>query len=93
MRRDWDFVSMSDYQADMRESGERAAAVVTAMRQRAEAAERMLAEVVLAAGGYVKVGDDARGRRDGPALTVMRNEYHRCLEFEARRAGDGETAT
>jgi hypothetical protein len=55
MRRDWDYVAMSDYQADMRESTETALAAIEYTSKRAERAEKILAELVLAAGGKIEI--------------------------------------
>lgn len=92
-RRDWDYVAFPDYQADMKESTDRAVAVISEMRRRAENAERVLAEVVLAAGGRVSIHDHVvHDLRRNVELTIWRNEANRTLEFEARRAL-GETAS
>jgi hypothetical protein len=85
MRKDWDFVAMPDYLADMRETAEQASGVITEMRRRVVAAERALAEVVLAAGGAVSVPDCQRQRIDAPTLTIWRNEKDQTIEFRARR--------
>lgn len=55
MRRDWDFVTMQDYSADMAESAAQAVHIIAQLRQRVQQLERVLAEAVLAAGGEIKV--------------------------------------
>ena len=55
MRQDLDYVTMPDYQADMKESAERAVAAITHFKKRAERAELMCSLAVLAAGGKVEI--------------------------------------
>jgi len=55
MRQDFDYVTMADYRADMKESSDRAVSVIEHMKKRAERAELMCALAVLAAGGKVEI--------------------------------------
>lgn len=55
MRRDWDYVSMSDYAADTKEIAETAAAALLSMRKESDTTKRMAMEAVIAAGGSVTV--------------------------------------
>lgn len=50
MRKDWDYVELSDYEKDMKESSDTAVRAINFVRERAEKAEKMLALVVLSAG-------------------------------------------
>ncbi|MFB6449234.1 hypothetical protein [Bradyrhizobium tunisiense] len=55
MRENFDYVTMPNYVADMKESTDRAVSVIDHMKKRAEKAEMMLALAVLAAGGKVEI--------------------------------------
>jgi hypothetical protein len=55
MSEDFDYVSMDSYQADMRETARLAGAAIEKLRRRAEQAERLAMELVLAAGGKIVV--------------------------------------
>lgn len=86
MRRDWDYVAMSDYQADMRQSAETALAAIEYTRKRADRAEKLLAELVLAAGGRIEVyrnylGDPTRKIEIEQAI----NDANNTVVFRARR--------
>jgi hypothetical protein len=54
-RRDWDYVEFADYQSDMRETTERATAIISGLRQERDAAENLVLALVHAAGGEVRV--------------------------------------
>lgn len=54
-RRDWDYVNFADYEHDTKEIVERSAAIIQDVRNRLVQAERLLAEVIIAAGGQVKL--------------------------------------
>jgi len=84
MRENWDFVSVENYRADMAESSAIAAGIITQLCKRAEQAERALAEVVIAAGGSVKVPDSYLSHtRRQPKLTIRRNDADLTIEFRA----------
>lgn len=80
MRKDWDYVTLDDYRRDMAESSERASSIIAQLRERAEKAEKMLAEAIYAAGGKVTIGDhvlcDPHRRLE---IGVMRDECNRTL--------------
>lgn len=74
MKQDWDFVSLSDYRADMDELAESAAATVAEMRRQRDEARMMLAAVVEAAGGHVEVHDAILHRIAELRLTQFRDD-------------------
>lgn len=85
MRRDFDFVAMSDYRADMKESAATAEAAIEYVRKRAERAERALGEIVLAAGGKVKVSRrDMHNPRRKIEFTIWVNDADDTITYEAR---------
>lgn len=57
MRENWDYVTMDTYAANMAAHTRHAVGAIEHWRKRAEQAERALSEVVLAAGGKVRVWD------------------------------------
>jgi hypothetical protein len=67
MRQGWDYVSMGDYQADMRESAETAVAVIEFIKGREKAALRRVAFLELAlADALRQLGPGAQARvQDG----------------------------
>lgn len=88
MRQDWDFVSIGDYQADMRESAETAVAVIEFIKGREETALRRVAflEMALAdalrqlgPGAQVSVQDGAIECLPDTSVTLVfeRYEYDR----------------
>lgn len=85
MRQNWDYVSMADYQADMKETAANAVRVIEAMKERAVHAEKLLARVLLAA-GKVSISDfDLHDERPIEMIT-WRNEADRAFVFDAKRS-------
>lgn len=54
-QRDWDFVSMSDYQSDMKESADSAAGIIKVLKNEADFWRALVEELVASAGGRAKV--------------------------------------
>lgn len=78
-------MTISDYQSDLKESTDRAVGVIAELRRRANGAERLLAEVVLAAGGRLKIHSQALcDPRRNVELTIWRNEADQTIEFTAK---------
>lgn len=86
VRENWDFVTFKNYSADMAEATQRSMAIIAGLRKRAEMAERLLAEVVLASGGSVKVREEhLHDPRRMVDLTTWINQADRTIEFTAKR--------
>lgn len=63
MKRDWDYVTIDDYQSDMRESSDRAVALVEHMKRERDDARLLLCMVIIAAGGEVNIPWNVRAIR------------------------------
>lgn len=84
MQENGDYVTMDTYSADMAENTKMAVSAIGYWRQRAEQAERMLAECVLAAGGRVRiVENNLHDPRRKVQLTNWINPSDRAIELEA----------
>jgi hypothetical protein len=95
-RRDWDYVDMSDYQADMRESADSAAAAIAFVKGREREAklrysflELALADALrqLGPGASAKVTEGAVQRLpdDAPTLIFERFDYDRTERIRLGR--------
>lgn len=84
VRENFDFVTMDTHAADMRESSEQAAHIIGELRVRADRAERLIAELVLAAGGKISVSPyflhDPKRKVE---LTQWRNVADETIVFTA----------
>lgn len=85
MKRDWDYVAMSDYRADMAENTARAAAIVSDMKKRKSDVEQFLIAAVLAAGGKITIHHRDRHDALRAILTIERNEADDTTIVTARR--------
>lgn len=73
MRQDWDFVLMGDYQADMKESAETAAAAIEFLKSRERDALRRAEGLALAlADALRQLGSGARARVPSNKIAGMR---------------------
>ena len=85
MRRDFDYVTMADYQADMRESTDNAVANISYWKKRAEQAELMCCLAVLAAGGKVEIPSEWL-LDPKLEITHMRNDANMSRVIMVRRS-------
>jgi hypothetical protein len=85
LRQDWDFVTIADYQADMRETAEQAAGIISSLKESSDGYKRALAAAVLAAGGEVTVPENHLNGLQEVTLEVWRNPSDDTLTFKARR--------
>lgn len=86
MRRNFDYVGMAYYQADMKETADAAAAIIADLKKRVAQAERALAETVLAAGGKVEIPMYELQRPDSRFEFMQERNYaNMTLVFKARR--------
>jgi len=83
MRRDFDYVTMDDYARDMQEQSDAAASALEIIKRERDETRRLLAEVVLAAGGKVSVPDR---RRQDTELLIARDEANMARTIVARKA-------
>lgn len=74
MRENFDYVTFANYESDMKESSDQAVRAINFVKDRAERAEKMLALVVLAAGGEVKIFDQDLTSLRKIELTTWRDD-------------------
>jgi len=86
MQRNFDYVAMSDYQADMKETADHAAAAIEYVSQKAKNAERLAMEAIIAAGGRVVIpANNLHAPRATFETTTWRNEADDTFIFEVKR--------
>jgi hypothetical protein len=85
MRKDFDYIEFADYQADMRETAEQAAGIISSLKESSDGYKRALAAAVLAAGGEVTVPETHLHSLQEVTLEVWRNPSDDTLTFKARR--------
>jgi hypothetical protein len=87
MKRNFDYVAMSDYQADMKETADHAAAAIEYVSQKAKNAERLAIEAIIAAGGRVVIpADRLQDPRATFEMTTWRNVADDTFVFEVKRS-------
>lgn len=74
MRENWDFVSMENYTADMKESADQAVSVIEAVERRRRDSERGLIAAVIAAGGKLTIQGNQLIHAARATLRIERNE-------------------
>jgi len=88
MRKDWDFVSMEDYSADMAQQSALARGIIESQRREIEELKRTVWHVVHAAGGRVEVASwDLRFRDKDCELITYQNAEKMSHVFIAKRLG------
>ena len=86
MRRDFDFVTMEDYQSDMKESADHAVRAISFVRQQSEQHKRLAMEAIIAAGGSVKIDAYDLHRPDPSYKTEFwRNEADGTITVKVER--------
>ncbi len=86
MRRDFDFVTMGDYRADMAESANHAVAAIEFVKQKEKDAKRALVAAVLSAGGRLTIHSGALIDAELATLTIWRNEADDTIILKAERS-------
>ncbi len=76
MKQDHDFVLMPDYQADMAEVTNQAAGVITHLQGQIRERDRMLALLILAAGGEISIPHSLMGRAQPGAPLEVETSYN-----------------
>ena len=85
-RRDWDWVSFGDYEHDTREITERATYVIGEQRRQIDERERVIAALVLAAGGTITVPARDLGKLFAEhELVKTTNDCDMSVTFAVRR--------
>ncbi len=85
MRENFDYVTMENYSADMAENTQRAIGIIAGLKRRAEDAERLIAHLVLAAGGKIEIHDQQLYSLEQVDLTVWRNDADMSRVWQATR--------
>jgi len=85
MRENFDYVTMDTYSADMAESTQRALSVIESLKRRTEAAENLVAMLVLAAGGKIEIHDYDLYDQKPIHLETWRNAADMSFIWEASR--------
>lgn len=83
MRRDWDYVAFGDYEKDMDELSQSAAAITSAQADEIRNLKAMIARLVVAAGGRIEVEDGLHYDLSRPQLTIWRDEANMKTVFVA----------
>lgn len=86
MRRDFDFVTMADYSADMAESANHAVAAIEYVKQKEKDAKRALMAAVLSAGGKLAIHSGALIDAEFATLTIWRNAADDTIILKAERS-------
>ena len=86
MRRDFDYVTMSDYATDTRELAAHATNVIAQLKQDIAAREALIWHILRAAGGKIELPESALDPHGMPQREIVkwRNEADMTIVFEAR---------
>lgn len=85
MRQNFDYVTMTDYRADMVESADHAIAAIELVKQKEKDAKRALVAAVLSAGGKLTIHSGALMDAEFATLTIWRNEADDTIILQAER--------
>jgi hypothetical protein len=85
MRENFDYVTMLTYSADMAEHTQRAVEIIESLKRRTETAEKLVARLVLAAGGEIEIYDLDLQSLNPIELTIHRNESDMSFIWKAER--------
>lgn len=85
MRENFDYVTMDTYSSDMADHTRHAVGIIEVLKRRSEDAEKLIAQLVLAAGGKIKIHDQDLYSPSAIELTTYRNMADMSFILEAQR--------
>lgn len=92
MQENYDYVTMDSYSTDMAELSGRAAAIIAGLKKRADEAERIACELIIAAGGKIAIpSHDLLDRQRRLTLTQWYDEANMKHIFVAEIGGNGQS--
>lgn len=84
-RRDFDFVTMADYAADMRESADHAASIISELNRRVRDRERIIKAAALSAGGTLRISDGDLQDADQATIEIWNDDFDLSRKIKVTR--------
>jgi hypothetical protein len=76
-QRDFDYVTFADYEADTKELADQASSIITAQKRELDQSKRLIAELIIAAGGEIKI---ERRNLFAPRRSIEMTTWANCFD-------------